>query len=252
MLRSLNKSYPQETYSIFEGFGMQIMFCLSNTKSSLVKNAMAFVYEMLMQSHSIHPQIFQKLLPQILKMTHHTSKSFRMCCLQCILMIHQKHANATTISIFALESVSKNNKPLLLKSSFKYMVKSIHSMKDRISELNPETFHLVFKTISWHLNNYKCKSKGSAERLCRYFLELMGADNLKEYIKTLVDDGVLSLISANQVMNKALAVKKPPKNKINFQQFKKQNRQFIKTNIRRNRMSGIPNEFVIPNQNPYF
>ena len=252
MLRSLNKSYPQEIYSIFEGFGMEIMYCLSNSKSSLVKNSMAFVYEMLLQCDIIHPQIFQKLLPQIIKMTHHTSRSFRQCCSQCILLIHQKHANSTTLSIFALESVSNGNKPQLSKTALKSMIKCIHFLKHRISELDPDTFHLIFKTISWHLNNYKCRTIYSAERLCRYFFELMGEDNYREYIKTLVDDGVLSLISANQVMNAGKSIdKKQNKNKIDFKKFKQQNLQYMRQNIKKNRMNGHPNEFVMSNQYPF-
>ena len=253
LLRSLNKSFPGETYSIFEGFGEQIMESLCGTKSSLVKNCLAFIYEMLMQSRAIHPQIFQKVLPKVLKMTQHTSKSFKACCSQCISLIYQHHANSTTLTIFAVESVSNFNKPKLSKFCFKSMIKCVHALKNKICELHPDTFQVIFKTISWHLNNFKCKSRASAERLSRYFFDLMGQENFKEYVKTLVDENVISLAEANQFMSVVVSNKKKfSKARFSFKDFKSENQQFIRMNKERNLVQGIPNEFCVPEGTHYF
>lgn len=244
MLRSLNKSFPEETYSIFEGFGREIMECLNSSKSSLVKNCLAFVYELLLQSSSLHPQIFEKVLPVVLRMTQHTSESFRNCCSQCISLVYQRHPNSTTMSVFAIESVSNSNKPGLSKLCFKAMIKCIHTLKSKISELEPGAFQIVFRTISFHLNNFKSLTRGSAERLCRYFFEMMGDDNFKEYVKTLVDENVISLISANQLINVAMSLhRKPNAQRFEFKNFKSKNGQMMKINKMRNFTQGIPNEF---------
>lgn len=253
MLRSLNKSYPNESFSLFDGFGTQILGCLGSPKPSLVKNSLAFVYEILVQAGDIHPLIFERLLPQLLRLTQHTSKSFRTCSVQCVSQVYKCHANPTTLRIFAVQSVSQSGKPALSKFAFKCLIKGVHSLKERISEVDAQTFQVIFKAILWHLNHFKCKTRSSAERLCRYFFDLMGREHFKEYIKNLVDENVLSLFEANQFVNVAMSVeKKPGSARMSYRDFQSLNHQSMRLNKQRNKVQGPPDELCLPQQPRYF
>lgn len=248
-LRSLNKSFPNEIFSIFEGFGYEILANLKSLKSSILKNILAFVYEVMIQSKEIHPQIFEKLLPELIKLTIHTSKSIRLCSRSCINLINQMHVNSSTLKMFAMSSMMNSRKEFV-KNSFKFLMRAVYSIKEKISSVDEGIIRVIFSSISFQLNDPKRTNLNPAKKLCRYFFELMGNNHFQKYIQSLVDENVIHLVCADQLMRVSLFEEesKLTKTRMNFKVFKEDNKNFISKQRIRNQSYGIDAQLQLKNK----
>ena len=190
-------------------------------------------------------------MPEIIKNIVHTSKSIKACCLSCISLLRTKHINSASIKVFALFSMSKSRKEII-KFTFKCLMRAVYTIKDSISDIDITSLRLVFQSISWQLNAFKRINVTRSKKLCKYFFAMMGNLNFRKFIQSLVDEGVVDLMSADQLICVALQTenRKPPNS---YQDFLKQNQQFINNTKHQNGIRGIVSEIKISkNQSEHF
>lgn len=241
LLRSLNKSYPSDVYNLFQVFGQYIMANLASPKSSLLKNTLALVHEVLSLRTPLHPQILLKTIPPVLKLATHTSKSTRMCAQGCIKLIITLHPQSASIFAIAQEAAVNPN-PKIHLYAFRSLMKAIYFLKSRVGSLELSALEASFQAISRHLSDSKRNQHSKAKKLCQFFFSLMGHQNFQKFVQGLMDSRMLSLVSADLLMRAALNIEKPKK-KVNFGKFMEKNRESVRSVQRDVRVNGRKNQF---------
>jgi disulfide oxidoreductase YuzD len=243
-LRSLHKSYPNELYAIFNGFGFEILDLLNSTKSTILKNILAFIYEILSQGIKVHIEIISKVLPLLIKLCIHTSKSIRICAKSCVSLLYGRNPDPRCVSLFAAASMDTSRKELL-KRSFKFFMYLIYSLKEQINLVDNQGMTMVFQAISFNLTTSKCVNLNSAKKLVKFLHGLIGREYMLSFLKSLIDDKCLTLIQADQIMDIAVNDNIQTKSRMSYQIFKQRNSEILQNNIHNNTRTGIVSQIQV-------
>ena len=243
LLRTLNKSYPGDVYKLFEAYGVFIIGYLKSPKSCLLKNCLALVHEVLSLKCQLHPQILLKIVPLLLQLGCHTSKSTKLCAQGCLSLVIQSHANSA--SIFALaKSATASQGPKIHVYAFKSLMKAIYRLKERVGELELSSLQASFRAISRQLSDAKRKHRSKAQKLCQYFMRLMGQNNFQKFLQNLVDAKEVTLKRGDDLMTAALD-NGATVSRFTYRDFMQQNRESVRLAVDGVKKHGHVNEIHV-------
>ena len=211
-LRSLNKSYPLEVNSIFKAFGANILNAISSPKPCLNKNIIGFIYEVLLQAKSsgIDISVILKFVEILIKKLNTISswlKSLTESCMNTLL--ENCLCDQTVVAVCEL-AVDRNK--TISKIAFHYIGAIVSILKERISELQPDTLQALFVTVGVNLESESANNKTLAKNMCQYFHSLM-KDNYENYIMFLFNNGCLKTQNVEQFA-KAIRTDQPRRTSI--------------------------------------
>lgn len=190
-LRALNKSYPREVNSLFKAFGVFILNSVNSAKPCINKNIIGFIYEVLIQSKesSIDISIVLKLIDLLIRKLNTTNNLLKSLTENCMTALLQNLLCDQSIVAVCELAVDRNR--TISKIAFHFVGEIISILKERISELQPETLQVLFVTVGTNLESESANNKTLAKNMCLYFHHLM-KENYENYIMFLYNNGHLS------------------------------------------------------------
>ena len=207
-LRALNKSYPLEVNSIFKAFGANILDSVNSPKPCLNKNILGFIYEVLLQSKqsNIDVSIILKFIDILIRKLNTISSWLKSLAENCMnTLLENCLCDQTAVAVCEL-AVNRNR--TISKIAFHYIGAIVSILKERISELQPDTLQAVFVTVGVNLESESANNKTLAKNMCQYFHHLM-KENYENYIMFLYNSECLN---TRQVENFAKAIiTEPPR-----------------------------------------
>lgn len=204
-LRALNKNYPLEINSIFTAFGNFILNAINSPKPCLNKNILAFVYEVFLNAKEsfIDISIVLKFCEILIKKLNTSNGWLKNLVEKCMSTLLENCMCDAIIQAICELAIMKHRD--INKIAFHYVVSAIDILRERVSELQPDTLRILFMTIAYNLESESTNNKRLAKDTCQYFNRLM-KENYENYVMYLYNNNYLN---DRSVQNLAKAISQP-------------------------------------------